>query len=122
MDHPSTTISQDDLVTLAHVALLRLPLRGPESERAARFRTLIAAASELSRTVASHTHCMLVNCQGSHGVGDLAAESRELFHALARYAELVREIAREYRRFTVDGAPLELVGVTDGTVGMLRAG
>ena len=106
--HPILT--REDLATIAEVATLRFPLRAAESRRLERMRTLLAASTELCRTLNAYTHCALVNCQGSHGVGSVR-EQGEAFHvALERYAGLVREVASDYRRFTVDtaDAPAEL--------------
>ncbi|AHG89399.1 hypothetical protein J421_1862 [Gemmatirosa kalamazoonensis] len=118
----SVTIRHDDLATLAQVALLRLPLRAAESERAARYRTLVAAATELARVLNSHIHCTLVNCQGSHGVGDLSAEADELFVALERYGTLVRQVAAEYRRFGQPTVPVDLIAPATGTPSLLQVG
>lgn len=97
---PQVTLSRDDLATIAEVATLRFPLRVAESRRLERMRTLVASANELCRTLGAYTHCALVNCQGSHGVGSVH-EQGEAFHAaLERYAALVREVAADYRRFT----------------------
>jgi hypothetical protein len=88
----------DDLRALADMGLLRLPIEEAESRRANRMRAVVATATELSRTLASYTHCMLVNCQGSHGTGNLVTETEQLHAALARYAELVRSVASDRRR------------------------
>ena len=104
---PSATIAREDLETLAQVAMLRFPLRASESRRLERMRTLLAAGAELGRTLSSYTHCGLVNCQGSHGVGSLCTEGEAFLAAFVRYTELMREIADEYRRFT-DEAPMPL--------------
>ena len=97
---PSATIAREDLETLAQVAMLRFPLRASESRRLERMRTLFAAGAELGRTLSSYTHCGLVNCQGSHGVGSLCGEGEAFYAAFVRYTELMREIAEEYRHFT----------------------
>jgi hypothetical protein len=89
------TVCLDDLRALAELGLMRLS--GPEEEarRAARMRLVVAAASDLSHTLVSHTRCMLVNCQGSRGVGNLAYETDQLHAALSRYADLVHDVVRE---------------------------
>lgn len=97
---PSASIAREDLETLAQVAMLRFPLRASESRRVERMRTLLAASAELGRALGSYTHCGLVNCQGSHGVGSLCEEGEAFYAAFVRYAELMREIADEYRHFT----------------------
>ena len=104
---PSATVTREDLMTLAQVAELRLPLRAAESRRLERMRALLAAGTELGRALGAYTHCGLVNCQGSHGVGSLCAEGEAFLAAFVRYTELMREIADEYRRFT-DEAPMPL--------------
>ena len=90
-------IAAEDLATLAEVASLRFPLRAAESRRLERMRTLLAAATELGQTLNQYTHCALVNCQGSHGVGSVHEHGERFMTALATYAELVREVAAEYR-------------------------
>jgi uncharacterized membrane protein YccC len=92
----------EDLRELAEIGLLRLPVQEAESRRAKRMQAVVASASELSRRLASHTHCMLVNCQGSHGVGNLVEESEQLHSALTQYAELVRSVVTDCRR-AIDG-------------------
>jgi hypothetical protein len=91
------TFSQADLEAVARITMLRLPQPALELERAARLRTLLAGATELSRVLASHTHCLLVNCQGSHGTGDLTLETTALFGALEEYARLLQELSGTYR-------------------------
>ena len=136
MDRLPTTTTDDpvlrqaDLEAVASIAMLRLPLRGPECARAARMRTLLSAASELSRVLASHTHTMLVNCQGSHGTGDPTLVTAELTDALRRYSDLVRQTADEYRRFLSPadaaqagaGAPIALFALPSSELATLRAG
>ena len=97
---PSATIAREDLETLAQVAMLRFPLRASEARRLERMRTLLAAGAELGRTLGSYTHCGLVNCQGSHGVGSLCDEAEAFYGAFVRYTELMHQIAEEYRHFT----------------------
>ena len=59
---------------------------------------LIDVLTELVRTLESHTHCALVNYRGSHGVGDLGAETEALSVALQQFGRVVSETAAEYRR------------------------
>ena len=103
------TISRQDLQALAELATMRLPLRAPESRRVERMRTLLVASSELCRTLGAHTHCALVNCQGSHGTGSLEREGEALFAAIQQYAELLHELVADYRHLTGDSAPPTLV-------------
>jgi hypothetical protein len=123
MPHPA--IAPDDLDVLAEVAMMRLPLRAAESQRIEAMRVLLEAAAELSRALASHTHCALVNFRGSHGAGDLRAETDALSAALDRYARLVRETAAEYRRLVRDpsrvpGEPMMLAGSAGGAGDFVR--
>ena len=108
---PSATVTREDLETLAQVAMLRFPLRASESRRLERMRTLLAAGAELGRALGSYTHCGLVNCQGSHGVGSLCDEGEAFYAAFVRYTELMHEIAEEYRHFTHE-APSPLIVAT----------
>ena len=98
----NVTISRDDLHALAELATMRLPLRAPESRRIERMRTLLVASSELCRALSAHTHCALVNCQGSHGTGSLEEEGEALFTAMERYAALMRDIVADYEHLTGD--------------------
>jgi hypothetical protein len=102
---PHVTLRLSDLQALAQISTLRLPLREAESRRAARVRAVLAAGSDLSRQLAAHTHCLLVNCQGSHGTGDLERETAELHAAAARYVALVGELVRDYGRLLDPPAP-----------------
>jgi hypothetical protein len=91
------TISHDDLALLAEVAMLRFPSRAAEGHRLERMRGVLEAAADLSKTLEAHTHCALVNFRGSHGTGDLVAETRTLSAALHRFGQAVGETAAEYR-------------------------
>ena len=94
----AVAIAHEDLAVLSVVAMLRYPVRTAEQHRLERMRAVLDAASELSRRLESHTHCALVNYRGSHGTGDLVAETEALSAALQRYGQLVAETAVEYRR------------------------
>lgn len=108
-------IGYDDLAVLTEVAMIRLPLRAPEVHRLQRMQMLLDAEAELARAMAAHTHCGRVNFRGSHGAGDLGAETDAFFAALDRYAQLVRDVASEYRRFvTAPSAPLDLLPADAG--------
>jgi hypothetical protein len=50
-----------------------------------------------------------VNCQGSHGVGSVHEHGERFMGALTRYAELVRDVAAEYRRHVEGGNPSPLL-------------
>lgn len=108
---PGAHIAREDLETIAQVAMLRFPLRAAESHRLERMHTLLAASTELGRALNAYTHCGLVNCAGTHGVGSLGAEGEAFYTAFVQYADLMREIAAEFRRFTDESPlPLSLVG------------
>jgi hypothetical protein len=101
----TASFAQQDLDAVSDVAMMRLPLRAAEWQRLQRMRALLDAATELTRQFGSYTQCMLVNCGGSHGVGDLSAETEAMFGALERYATVVREIAAEYARMRTTRVP-----------------
>ena len=94
--HAFTLPTLMELRALSEICTLRLPLREAEHRRVERVREALAAGSELARAVGSHTHCLLVNCQGSHGAGDPAREADALHAALARYSALVGALTQEY--------------------------
>jgi hypothetical protein len=100
---PRASLAREDLATLAQAAMLRFPLRAAESHRLARMRTLLAAGAELGRALNAYTHCGLVNCEGFRGVGNLGAEGEAFYTAFVEYADLMRETAAEFRRFTDEG-------------------
>ena len=103
---PDTTIRLEDLQMIAQLGLLRHATADAEARRAKAMRTVADAAAELTRALGSHTRCFLVNCQGSHGAGDLLEETEQLHAALANYAALVQHTVRERRQ--IDGSvPVE---------------
>ena len=103
---PDTTIRLEDLQMIAQLGLLRHATADAEARRAKAMRTVADAAAELTRVLGSHTRCFLVNCQGSHGAGDLLEETEQLHAALANYAALVQHTVRERRQ--IDGSvPVE---------------
>ena len=106
--HRNATVRLDDLRALTELGLLRLPSPAAESRRTAHMRTVVAAATALNHALASQIRCMLVNCQGSHGAGDLGRETEELYAALVRYAELVHDVGRDRERI-VTGVATEVV-------------
>jgi len=101
------TISLEDLRVATQIGLLRLPTHEAEARRVTLMRALVAAEADLNRAFSTHTRCFLVNCQGSHGTGNLAYETEQLHAALTRYVELVQETVRlqEHMR---DGAVTEV--------------
>ena len=99
---PDTTIRLEDLQMIAQLGLLRHATAEAEAKRAKAMRTVADAAAELTRALGSHTRCFLVNCQGSHGAGDLLEETEQLHAALAQYATIVQHTVRERRQ--IDGS------------------
>lgn len=108
---PSVVIRHEDLRIAAHAMLLRLPLRTPESRRIARVRELLDVSAELARLLAAQAHCGRVQSQGSHGTGDLIADTEAFYESLAVFGALVHEIATEYRRVAdpADSVPLGML-------------
>jgi len=117
----NATVRLDDLRALTELGLLRLPSPTAESRRTAHMRAVVAAASELNHALASQIRCMLVNCQGSHGAGDLARETDQFHAALVRYAELVHDVGRDRERI-VTGIATEVVKVQDGSEARITPG
>lgn len=97
------TISLEDLQAVTEMGLARMSIQEAEAKRGALVRRILAAESELAHILASHTRCMLVNGQGTPGVGNLAHETVLLHTALTQYARLVHDVAHDRRR-AVDGA------------------
>jgi hypothetical protein len=117
---PGTAIAHDDLVVLTEAVMARLPLRGAEAQRVERMQALLDAAAELTGALAAHTHCARVHLRGTHGIGDLAAETETLVVALERYARLVREVGLEYGRLVrTPVMPLELLPMTSEPGGLV---
>ena len=112
--HRTATVRVDDLRALTELGLLRLPSPAAESRRAAHMRTVVVAATALNHALASQIRCMLVNCQGSHGAGDLARETEELHAALMQYAELVHDVGRDRERI-LTGVATEVVRSQDAS-------
>ena len=124
MDQPtksrSATLRLEDLRALTELGLLRLPSADAESRRAAHMRTVLAAATELDRALSSQIRCMLVNCQGSRGTGDLVRETDALYAALLRYAELVHDVGRDRER--IMSGPAEVMKVQEGSDARIASG
>ena len=99
---PDTTIQLEDLHVIAQLGLLRHATADAEAKRAKAMRVVADAAAELTRALGSHTRCFLVNCQGSHGAGDLHEETDQLHAALAQYAAIVQHTVHERRQ--IDGS------------------
>ena len=99
--NPSTqpdaiAIGLTDLGTLAKVAMLRLPLRAPETERCASVAALLDAEADLARALAAHVHSTRVNFCGTHGAGSLTDDTEALGLALRRFSADVRAFAARY--------------------------
>ena len=91
---PGATVGLEELQIVTQLGLLRLPTQEAETKRVTLMRALVAAEADLNRALSTHTRCFLVNCQGTHGTGNLAYETEQLHAALARYAELVQATVR----------------------------
>jgi hypothetical protein len=109
----NATVRLEDLRALTELGLLRLPSADAEARRTTHMRTVLAAATELDRALSSQIRCMLVNCQGSHGTGDLVHETDVVFAALLRYAELVHDVGRDRERIL--SGPAEVMRVQEGS-------
>lgn len=109
----NATVRLDDLRALTELGLLRLPSADAEARRTAHMRTVLAAATDLDRALASQIRCMLVNCQGSRGNGDLVQETDAMFAALLRYTELVHDIGRDRER--IMSGPAEVLKVQESS-------
>jgi hypothetical protein len=110
----NATVRLDDLRALTELGLLRLPSPAAESRRAAHMRAVVTAATALNHALASQIRCMLVNCQGSHGAGDLARETDQFHAALMHYAELVHDVGRDRERI-MTGVATEVVKAEDAS-------
>jgi len=119
--HRNATVRLDDLRALTELGLLRLPSPAAEARRTAHMRTVVDAATALNHALASQIRCMLVNCQGSHGAGDLGRETEELYAALVRYAELVHDVGRDRERI-MTGVTSEVMKVQDAPDARLTSG
>ena len=112
------TLRLEDLQVVAQLGLLRHSAEDAEARRAAAMRVVADAAAELTRALTSHTRCFLVNCQGSHGAGNLLEETALLHAALVQYAAIVQHTVRERRQ--IDGSVVSesrKPGVREGRAG-----
>ena len=115
---PDVTLRLEDLHVIAQLGLLRHATKDAEAKRAKTMRAVADASAELTRTLGSYTRCFLVNCQGSHGAGDLAEETDHLHAALAHYAAIVQQTVRDRRQ--IDGSVItesRKTGVREGRSG-----
>ena len=111
------TIRLEDLQVIAQLGLLRHASDDAEAKRAAAMRAVAEESADLSRALASYARCFLVNCQGSHGAGNLVDETEQLHAALARYAGVVQYTVHERRQIDGSAAAAEsrkAAGARDG--------
>jgi hypothetical protein len=105
--HERAQISHDDLSIVAEAIMLRFPSRAHESSRVERMRELLRTASDLARALSVQTQHALIDCHGTHGTGDLRADTDILYAALASYAAMIKEVAAEYRDYL--STPIDLL-------------
>jgi hypothetical protein len=110
---PDVIIRLEDLHVIAQLGLLRHATKDAEAKRAKTMRAVADASAEPSRALGSYTRCFLVNCQGSHGAGDLPEETQQLHAALAHYADIVQQTVRDRRQ--IDGSVITESRKTAGT-------
>lgn len=89
-------VTSEDLSTIAELITMRFPLRGPETKRVARLRTLLAATAELNRTLSTYSQHALVHCHGTAGTSDLSADTVALDNALRTFCAEIESVARDY--------------------------
>lgn len=111
-NHTNAGIAAADLEVVSKAVMLRFDSREAEEARVNRMRELLWAASELTRALSVHTQHALVDCCGSHGISDLAMDTRSLHRALGRYETLVSAVAAEYRD-TVSGGEIQSTATAD---------
>jgi hypothetical protein len=90
------TIDTEHLRTVAELITMRYPLRGPETRRVARLRSLLGAASEVNRSLSIFLEHALVHCHGTAGTSDLTADTVALDQALRAFSVEVESVARDY--------------------------
>lgn len=89
-------VTSDDLNTVAELITMRFPLRGPETKRVSRLRSLLAATAELHRTLSTYSQHALVHCHGTAGTSDLSADTAALDQALRTFCAEIESVARDY--------------------------
>jgi hypothetical protein len=89
-------VDTEDLKTVAELITMRFPLRGPETRRVARLRSLLAATAEVNRSLSTFLEHALVHCHGSAGTSDLSADTIALDQALRTFSTEVESVARDY--------------------------
>lgn len=94
--HDALLINSADLNTVAGLISMRFSPRDQERERVARLRTLLAATSELNRSLAAYAQHALVHCHGTAGTSDLAADTAALDLALQIFCFEFGAVARDY--------------------------
>lgn len=90
------SLTAAELNTVAELITMRFPLRGPESNRAARMRALLVITADLNRALSTYSQHALVHCQGTAGTSDLSADTAALTEALHAFCREIRQIAKEY--------------------------
>lgn len=96
-DRLAPGISLEDLEIVRDAVMLRSNTSEVEAERVERIRELLWAASVLTRALSTHMQHSLIDCCGTLGANDLAADTVNLHRALVRYGQLVRSVAADYR-------------------------
>lgn len=81
-DLAQSSIHAGDLDFLASLAMRRGVTPAAERRRLDAVRSLLAAASEVNRSLAIFLKHALVHCQGSPGCSDLSADTRAVAEAL----------------------------------------
>ena len=89
-------VKTKDLQTVAELITMRFPLRAPETRRVARLRGLLAATTEVNRTLSTFLEHALVHCQGTAGTSDLSADTMALDQALRNFSAEVASVACDY--------------------------
>ena len=89
-------VKTEDLKTVAELVTMRFPLRAPETRRVVRLRSLLAATSEVNRSLATFLEHALVHCHGSAGTSDLSADTAALDQALRNFSAEIASVAHDY--------------------------
>ena len=90
------SLDEADLQLVAKAIAMRCPRESAEAARAARMRALVRVTGDLSRTLSLYARHALVNCQGTVGAWDLAADTDQLAGALIAFCAEMRAVSREY--------------------------
>lgn len=113
-------VKTQDLQTVAELITMRFPLRAPETRRVARLRGLLAATTEVNRTLSTFLEHALVHCHGTAGTSDLTADTMALDQALRTFSAEVASVAYDYDdavnapcRSDFDESAAELTAIRD---------